>query len=36
VIHVGVFFDREAWSLPILKTPTLTPRLRHAHQLTHA
>ncbi len=25
VIHVGVFLDRSAWSLPILKTPTPPP-----------
>jgi hypothetical protein len=36
VIHVGVFFDRSAWSQSILKTPTHQPRLRHAQQLTHA
>jgi hypothetical protein len=43
VVHVGVFFCGSAWSLSIVKTPTLTPRLRRAEprnidrgQINHA
>ncbi len=36
VSHVGVFFDRLAWPLPILETPTLISLLRHAAAVTHA
>jgi len=36
VVHVGVFLERFAWSLPIVKTPTPNSQLRHARQLNHA